>query len=291
MYEMYADDVMANDNSNNVLDSWIIARLNQLVTEATAGYKNYELDKATRPITDFIDDLSVWYLRRSRDRVKGDDIEDKTLALATLRHTLRTLSLVMAPVMPFYAEYLWQAVKEENDVESVHLAVWPTSGKVDEELLVEMVRTREVVTAALEARTKSGIKVRQPIARVTGPMLSIELQSVVLDELNAKTYEIKDEIVSVDTTLTPELIAEGAVRELMRAIQERRKATGLEPHDVIVLTINTNEAGQQAIETHRELLMKTVGAKEIIFAEATETTVEIGDFKFGFSITKINSGN
>ncbi|MEY3784231.1 MAG: hypothetical protein RLZZ230_553, partial [Candidatus Parcubacteria bacterium] len=286
MYEMFNDGTTAGDNSNNILDKWIVARLNQLVTETTAGYKNYELDKATRPITDFIDDLSVWYLRRSRDRVKGDDIEDKTLALATLRHTLRTLALVMAPVMPFYAEYLWQAVKAETDAESVHLAAWPKGGKVDEALLLEMNRTREVVTAALEARTKSGIKVRQPIAGVTGPLLSAELQSVVLDELNAKAYAVKGEVITVDTVLTPELIAEGAVRELMRAIQERRKATGLAPQDTVVLTIDTDMAGQQALEIHRTLLMKTVGASEIIFSEATETTVEIGDFKFVFGIIK-----
>jgi len=286
MYEMFTDGTPAGDDSNHVLDRWIVARLNQLVVEATIGYQNYELDKATRPVTDFIDDLSVWYLRRSRDRVKGDDVADKKLALATLRHSLKTLALVMAPVMPFYAEYLWQAVKEEDDTESVHLDAWPKVGEVDEKLLSEMNRTREVVTSALEARTKSGIKVRQPIAKVTGPLISTELQSVVLDELNAKVYEVKDEIVAIDTVLTPALITEGAVRELMRAVQEKRKALGLMPQDLITLTVDTNQAGQVAIEEYRLLLMKTVGAKELNYGQAEEVVVLAGELKFSFKIEK-----
>ena len=106
MYEMFENGSKASGDSKHILDQWIITRLNQVIADSTAGYKNYELDKATRPLTDLIDDLSVWYLRRSRDRLKGSDREDKKRALATLRYTLRTLALVMAPVMPFYAEIL-----------------------------------------------------------------------------------------------------------------------------------------------------------------------------------------
>ncbi|MEX2341215.1 MAG: class I tRNA ligase family protein, partial [Candidatus Paceibacterota bacterium] len=129
MYEMYKEETqnskLKTQNSSHVLDRWIIARLNELITESTYGFENYELDKATRPITDFIDDLSVWYLRRSRDRLKGEDEADKKLSLITLRFVLQQLSLLMAPSMPFYADYLWGRVKADNDVESVHLAAWP----------------------------------------------------------------------------------------------------------------------------------------------------------------------
>ncbi|MCB9816378.1 class I tRNA ligase family protein [Candidatus Nomurabacteria bacterium] len=190
MYEMFADGTKAGDDSSHVLDRWIVARLNQLIAESTAGYKSYELDKATRPITDFIDDLSVWYLRRSRDRLKGEDTEDKTRALATLRYTLRTLALVMAPAMPFYAEYLWQAVKEDNDAESVHLGKWPEGREVDEELLSQMVTVRTIVSSALEARTKSGVKVRQPMQALYLPETEIpkqpEMISIIADEVNVK---------------------------------------------------------------------------------------------------------
>lgn len=287
MYEMFAGDEKASDDSDNVLDQWIIARLNQLVAEVTAGYKGYELDKATRPITEFIDDLSVWYLRRSRDRLKGEDSKDKQLALATLRYTLRTLALVMAPSMPFYSEYLWQAIRTSDDAESVHLAEWPEGGEFDETILETMAVTRELVTAALEARTKANIKVRQPIASVSGPALPAQLQNVVLDELNAKEYQTGAEVVTIDTNLTSELIAEGAVRELMRAVQGARKTAGLEPQDNIVLIIDTDKAGQAVVSDHEELLTKTVGAVELEFSEATDQSLQAGEFHFGFGIKKV----
>lgn len=283
MYEMFADGTQARADSSHVLDQWIIARLQQLVNESTAGYKSYELDKATRPINDFVDDLSVWYLRRSRDRLKGEDEVDRTLALATLRHVLRTLALVMAPAMPFYAEYLWQQVKEEDEAESVHLGVWPSEGVVDEDLLEHMAATRTAVTMALEARTKAGIKVRQPIASVSGPELSSDLQAVVLDELNAKSYVAADS-VSIDTTLSPDLLAEGAVRELMRAVQGARKVAGLEPQDEITLTVQTDMAGQSAIEAHFDLLTKTVGATELVYADTMGDKVTAADHTFIFAI-------
>lgn len=283
MYEMFADGTQARADSDNVLDQWIVARAQQLVNESTAGYKSYELDKATRPIGDFIDDLSVWYLRRSRDRLKGEDVVDRTLALSTLRHVLRTLALVIAPAMPFYAEYLWRAVRDEDEAESVHLAAWPTEGMVSEDLIEQMVETRTIVTAALEARTKSGIKVRQPITAVYGPELPAGLSAVVLDELNAKRYEVAD-TVGIDTILTRELLAEGAVRELMRAVQEQRKHNGLQPQDEIMLTITTNQDGQDAIEAHIDLLTNTVGASGLVFAPTQGESVTNGEFTFTFSI-------
>lgn len=286
MYEMFADDTSASSDSDNVLDKWILNRLNQLVSETTYGYKNYELDKATRPITEFVDDLSVWYLRRSRDRFKGEDTEDRVKALATLRHTLSILALVMAPSMPFYAEYLWQKVKKESDSESVHLAKWPEADEVNTDILAEMQRTRDIVTQALEARTKAGIKVRQPIAKVSGPELSEELSEVVLDELNAKVYE-SAETVAIDTNLTPELISEGAVRELMRAVQGRRKSEGLAPQDSVVLTVDTSDEGKSAINSHIDLITKTVGANSIEFAEVEGEPVKAGDLTFKFQIKVI----
>jgi isoleucyl-tRNA synthetase len=287
MYEMFADETSVNGDSLHVLDQWIVARLNQLISESTTGYKNYELDKATRPIGDFIDDVSVWYLRRSRDRFKGEDTADKALAVGTLRYVLQQLSLVIAPAMPFYAEYLWQAVRAKKDAQSVHLAAWPGSGPVDEASIEQMEMVREIVTTALEARTKANIKVRQPIASVTGPVLSAELAQVVLDELNAKNYSgQKTQDVSIDTELTPELIAEGAVRELMRAVQGKRKTDGLQPADTITLTIDTSKIGQAVIETHSRMIQNTVGAQRIEFGSTGGETVTAGDLTFIFSFTQ-----
>ncbi len=279
MYEMYADGTAASGASTNILDRWIVTRLNQLVAESTVGYQSYELDKATRPIADFVDDVSVWYLRRSRERLKGDDVTDKTLALGTLRYILRELAKVMAPAMPFYAEYLYLAVREESGAESVHLTSWPKGGEVDGSLIETMRVARDVVTAALEARTKSGIKVRQPVAGVFGPELGNELSAVVLDELNAKTYVVSD-AVSIDTVLTSELIVEGAVRELMRAVQDMRKQADLTPSDIVTLTIATDESGQRAIVAHRDLLQKTVNASDVQFAPTEGTEVVAGEYQF-----------
>jgi isoleucyl-tRNA synthetase len=291
MYEMFADGTDVNASSENVLDRWIVTRLNQLIQESTTGYKNYELDKATRPIGDFVDDLSVWYLRRSRDRFKGEDAVDKALAVGTLRYVLQQLSRVIAPAMPFYAEYLWLATRADSDAQSVHLAAWPQGGEVDLVVIGEMSIVREFVTTALEARTKANSKVRQPLASLTGNIeLTKEYAAIVADEVNVKEvlYDASQtERLVLDTALTPELMAEGSVRELMRAIQGKRKTEGLEPQDRIVLTVETDESGKGAIETHSEMIKNTVGATEILFAEVTGESVKTEFTLFVFSIKQL----
>lgn len=288
MYEQYADGTAPQVDSTHVLDRWVVARLNQLIAESTAGYKNYELDKATRPITDFIDDLSVWYLRRSRDRLKGLNVEDKAAALGTLRHVLLELAKVMAPVMPFYAEHLYQAVKPDAAPESVHLTEWPTGGTVDTDVIGDMQAAREVVTFALEARVHSQLKVRQPIQSVTGPELDAALQQIVLEEINAKDYRVDATItgVRIDTTITPELQAEGDARDLMRAIQGMRKDAGLEAHDRIALTLQTSAEGEQVVTTHQALIEQTVGADSITFDRTEGTEVQAGTHSFTINLTK-----
>ena len=296
MYEMYADDTAATADSTDVLDRWILARLNELIAESTAGYISYELDKATRPIADFIDDVSVWYLRRSRERFKSDDAADKTRALSTLRFVLHELAKVMAPAMPFYAEYLYRAVRAESEIESVHLTAWPTSTEVATGVIIKMKEVRLFVTQGLEARTKASIKVRQPLSAMvirTDMSLETELLDLIKDELNVK--EIRHDGVSADataprvvliTTLTPELLVEGAVREVMRAVQDMRKDAGLAPADRITLTIDTSDRGQAAITSYRDLLTKTVGASELVFAQAYGITVTPGDYTFTCAIQK-----
>ncbi len=286
MYEMFAgEDVEAKSDPVHVLDRWIVARLNQLVSESTTGYENYELDKATRPMADFIDDLSVWYLRRSRDRFKGEDALDKALALGTLRHVLKTLALVMAPVMPFYADYLWGRVKTNDEPLSVHLAAWPESGEVDAVVLGEMSLVREFVTIAFEARSKVNIKVRQPLSTLR---INIELEpeyaAIVADEINVKAV-VSDTTMSeravLDQTLTPELIAEGAVREFMRGVQDARKAANLVPADRVVLTVATSPEGEAVLEQFRSTILKTVGATEIVFGAAEGgTEIRAGEHVF-----------
>lgn len=276
LYEMYSQDVPAHAASPAVLDQWILARLADLINETTAGYKNYELDRATRPLTDFIDDLSVWYVRRSRDRLKGGDRVDTEQALATIRYVLRELSKVMAPAMPFYAEYLYQAMRSNDDAESVHLAAWPAAPTVSETVLTEMHAVREVVRKALELRVNAGIKVRQPLPQVTvrrPDAWTPEYANIVADELNvqAVTYDPnQSEPVVLDTTITPELARAGQIREITRAVQGARKRAGLDPHDQIDLIVDP--ATQSLLEIENKSVQETVGAAAIKVADPAERT-------------------
>jgi isoleucyl-tRNA synthetase len=291
MYEMFSSlQVSASDASSHVLDKWMVARTNEMLRDMTLGYKNYELDKATRPLADCIDDLSVWYLRRSRERLKGDDEADKKHALATLRWVLKNLALGMAPVMPFYAEYLFGRVREANEAESVHLMAWPTvSEEVELSGIEEMKKARIVVTFVLEARSKANIKVRQPIASITGPELSETIQSVVLSEVNAKKYIVENVaaedgiVVAIDPTITPELKREGDVRELMRAIQDARKEMGLVPEDRIVLTVDG--ALRELMAPFESEVLRTTGASEVKTGEGSHT-ITIDGTSYSFALEK-----
>lgn len=293
MYELFADGTQAGSSSTHVLDIWILSRLGELIAETTAGFQSYELDKATRPITDFIDDVSVWYLRRSRDRFKSDDESDKKDALATLREVLRTLSLIMAPSMPFYADYLWGRVREEDDVESVHLASWPNHGTVDTEVLTAMKEVREIVSLALEERTKLGIKVRQPLSMLLLQNDSIvrhePYRSLVLDEINVKDIDHREHVVgrvALDTHITPELQTEGDVREFMRQIQDMRKQLKLSPQDRIVLCVQTSQEGERMIESFRKEIERTVGAEHIAFSENSGEEITAGEHSFTITVEK-----
>jgi isoleucyl-tRNA synthetase len=294
MYEMYADgSVTAHAKSTNVLDRWIIARLNQVIAEITAGYEGYELDRATRPIEGLIDDFSVWYLRRSRDRVKGSDEEDKRATLATLRFVLKSLALVMAPVMPFYAEHLFLRVREDGDAESVHLMPWPKGGEVDADLLEGMREVRRVVTEALEVRAKANIKVRQPLAKLSFgsdvASMGNELFFLLVDEVNVKaiekTTEKEKSPVILDTAITPELKREGDVRELMRAIQDARKTAGLNPQDRVALMVS--EATKKLMVGFEKEIMGVVGAVEVTVSEDLKNEIKIDEETFQFGVEKV----
>ena len=290
MYEMFADGTKASTDSTNVLDRWMIARVAEAAAEITAGFKNYELDKATRPITDLVDDLSVWYLRRSRDRLKGENLDDKQATLSTLRYTLQSVAQLMAPSMPFYAEYLWRAIRADDQSESVHLSAWPEVVGIDEEIVKTMHQVREVVTAALEARTKAGVKVRQPLGKLTiKTELASEYLSVIADELNVKEVTVDvglSELVELDVTITPELQTEGDAREFMRAVQDMRKQAGLEASDRITLTVQASDGGEAIIEAFKIEIQKTVGADDILFDRTEGTEITAGEHSLTVSIEK-----
>ncbi|MEK7515929.1 MAG: class I tRNA ligase family protein [Patescibacteria group bacterium] len=243
-YSLYKDEAgLANSTSNNVLDRWILARLGGVILTVTEAFELYNVPHATRPMREFVDDFSTWYIRRSRDRMKGSSTEDKEAALATLRYVLKEFSKVIAPVMPFIAEEIFQDVLENDDPQSVHLADWPTVkkqwkffGDSDKKLIGGMQRVRTLASEALQLRQKAGIKVRQPLQRLEVGDRSLERNEEMLkllkEEVNVKEIVFGNEL-KLDTELTPELIKEGDERELARAVADARKAEGFSPRDKV----------------------------------------------------------
>lgn len=274
-YELYAEKSLSSVSgrgrnasesdfsASHVLDRWILARLNELVEESTDGYENYQLDKATRPVAVFIDDLSTWYLRRSRERFKGET-PDKRAALATLRHVLYILSHVIAPATPFFAEQLFQATREAKDAESVHLAFWPEAGSIDLKLLEEMTRVRGVVSQALKLREEAGIKIRQPLAQFASPTkFSAKWSSrLVAEEVNVKKV-VHASVASLDTTVTPELREEGIVRDLVRRIQEWRKSEKLAVSDRPDGELHVSPEEEEVALKHRLAIIAATGLKSL----------------------------
>ncbi|MCC7004383.1 class I tRNA ligase family protein [Candidatus Nomurabacteria bacterium] len=290
-YELYKDEnIKASKQSLNILDKWILARLDELIKEITNGMELYELDKALRPVDSFIDDLSTWYLRRSRDRFKGDAAEEKNNALKTMRFVLLEVSKVLTPFTPFVAEMVYQKVKDESGKESIHLEDWPLksswlnnilkklSGKQKADPILNlMAETRKIASLALEARAKAGIKVRQPLGllKVKNSLIDgkKEFVEILKDEINVKDVvfdaTMPDEIF-LGTNITDELREEGMVREFIRSVQELRKNAGLTPGDKVVLKIETDSVGRKLVEKNKDLITKTTSLSTLEFVNVLE---------------------
>jgi len=241
-YKMFEDPRLpSNKESKNILDQWIVAKTALLIAEITEAYDNYDLVKATRPLGEFINQLSTWYLRRSRDRFKSADSLE---ALGTLKYVLENLAKVMAPVMPFTADYLYQQLGKEK--ESVHLESWPkAAGHVPKKILENMAEVRKIVELALAKRDEAGIKVRQPLnwLSVTGRSLPDEFVQLIKDEVNVKEVVFKKgETIEVelDTKISDDLKAEGLRRELVRTINQLRKEAQLTVNDKIIINFQTD---------------------------------------------------
>lgn len=252
-WKMYSADAAAPmeklPKSKHVLDNWILARLHETVRGVTENLEAYEITDAARPLAEFVTDLSTWYVRRSRDRFKSDDAEDRATAGKTLRYTLATLARLMAPFTPFFAETLYRDLGGTK--ESVHLEDWPELEKraIDEKLLEEMKAVRALASLALEKRAAAGIPVRQALGKLEVSRekpLSEELVALLRDEVNVKTVvQHKREgapEVKLDTALTPELKREGYAREVARQANALRKQAGLTIADKIVLAYETESA-------------------------------------------------
>jgi isoleucyl-tRNA synthetase len=290
-YELYRDKSLENDvtpKSSNVLDSWILARLNELIEISTSNLDNYKLLEPVRAVRDFVGDLSTWYLRRSRDRIKNND-ED---ARKTLYFVLKTLAKTIAPFAPFAAEDIWRKLKTEKDLESVHLENWPENEVLgsSDKVLENMQITREICTAGNAERQKFDIPIRQPL-RILFSKVSVdeEYQKIIKDELNVKEVEIDadlESVVELDREITDELKQEGDYRELVRALQDMRKKIGLTPSDVVAITFETNEEGKKLIQKFETDIKKTVLVSKIEFMVNEGKEVKIDDLLFKVKIVK-----
>ena len=249
--------------ASNPLDQWIISRVYQLRNSITAGMEEYNIPKALENVLLFIDDLSNWFVRRSRRRFsKNDDVTDKASAYATLYYVLVYLSKILAPFTPFLAEELYQ--KMTGNTSSVHLLDWPEIGEINEEVLNKMARTRQIITDALALRmqkseTEQQIKIRQPLSKLVydGEKLPDFYEQIIANEANVKNVENGPEF-TLDKTLTEELKREGYARDLIRAIQAARKHAGLQVDDRIKLSLSV-----ELPTGYEDLIKSEVNATEI----------------------------
>ncbi len=257
------DPALAATTYRSQLDNWLLSELNQLISQVTEGMENYNPTEAGRRIEQFVDDLSNWYVRRSRRRFwKSENDADKQAAYLTLYYCLVSLTKLLAPFTPFVAEEVYRNLvyTHYTDVpESVHLADFPVADqtKINLQLAADTRAAMKVSSLGRAARSQAGIKVRQPLAEVRIGVRSKEeregiqrLASQVLEELNVKNMEFVpsgteldkssyavvsegDYLVAVDTRLSPELLAEGMAREVVHRLQTMRRSAGFDIADYI----------------------------------------------------------
>ena len=270
-------------NLENPLDLWIVSRVHKLRNEITENMDAYNIPRALEGVLPFLDDASNWFVRRSRRRFwKSEDDGDKTQAYQTLHYVLSYLALLLAPFVPFLAEELWDKMVGGG---SVHLKDWPAAGEINEKILAEMAEVRGYVNEALALRAKNGVKIRQPLKEVVIPHVASDLKwfvEILQEELNVKgvSYVVleKDENgkilshkpaekVDFNFEITPELRAEGLMREIIRHIQASRKKAGLNVDDRIELNFSSeNEDLSGAFKKFIQEISKEVLAEKAEFS-------------------------
>ncbi len=296
-YGLFSNEnqILNNSSSDNILDKWIISKTNKLIKNSTQNLDDYNTVKVCSELIDFVEDLSTWYVRRSRDRFRDKDKN----AIETLAFVLDNVSKISAPLTPFISEEIYQTLRglnfEKNN--SIHLEKWPdfSEEKINENLEVEMKLAREVVSVALERRASEKIQVKQPLQKVTiiGPKLNEELFDIIKDELNVKEVENKinqkEEIeIILDTNITQELKLEGVSREIIRKINDLRKKQGLTIQNKIEIKIKTDsKLINGAITKFEKEINSSVQAVKISLEENDGKEIIVDDEKLIISIKTI----
>lgn len=353
-----------------LMDKWILSELNQLILEVDSAYADFDSQRAGKALAQFIDDLSNWYVRRSRRRFWDGD----PAALGTLHECLVTVTQLLAPMVPFITEHVWQElvkVADSNAPDSVHLCDFPVadSSAINMELNQQVALTRRIVELGRASRAESGVKVRQPLARalISAPgwaSLPEAMKEQIADELNVENLgDIRDadgdlvdisikanfkslggkygkavqeiakaiaatdatalvkglratgnaqiggvaidlddlvvtevpksgwsvashggESVALDLALTPALIERGLVREIIRAIQDRRKSDGLDISDRINISWNGSDEVAAALSAHQAMIGEEVLA--LSFARDAALAIPESDLALALILMK-----
>ena len=248
-------DLDSTEKPKNMMDRWILSRLQSLNIDLQQALDSFDVMRASRLLAPFVDEFSTWYLRLSRERLKAEDNKEVSQVFATAIYTLAQL---FAPIVPFFAELVHHNMIDENS--SIHLTDFPEVNKdlLDKDLEAEMTVIRQVVEQGHAKRKEAGIPVRQPLAtvKVTGfdtPKDQAATFKILQKELNVKAVEWQvdgENNVDYDFELTSELKAEGEARSLIRKIQKMRREAKLDMNQVVDLGLTEwPEAFKEEIES------------------------------------------
>lgn len=306
-YELHSNNLEIksyNIKTTNVLDQWILAKLNLLIKEITVNMDAYKIINSCQFFETFISELSTWYIRRSRERFKLID-ENNFKPLIVLHYILLTLSKLMAPFTPFIAEKIYQNLKTYNLQPtaynlSIHLCDWPQldEEKIDQELIKQMDLVRQICELGHSLRSEAGIKVRQTLGKFSificqladQFLINEDCLNLIKEELNVKNIEIVGELpkgenwktreenkiqMALNIEITPELKQEGIFREIIRQINVLRKEKGLTIKDKIDLYVYL-EIGEtkEVFEKFKEKIEIATLCNQLLFIEHKKEGVD-----------------
>jgi len=249
------------------LDRWLLSRLAGLVKTVDSKLADYDVTGAARPLAAFVDDLSKWYIRRSRSRFwksQSDSDSDKQAAYQTLHTTLTTVAQLLAPFTPFISDAMHRNLSGGR---SVHLADYPSvdAEAFDPNLEEQMAAARRIVEAGNAARDAARIKVRQPLRSIAvpGDPLPEEIAAIIREELNVKSLQFRAKEVKLDTDITEELKLEGLARELVRMINDLRRQLGFNVEDRVHGRYEAGGMLARAIEKHADYIKRETLALDL----------------------------
>ncbi|MCA9392328.1 class I tRNA ligase family protein, partial [candidate division WWE3 bacterium] len=294
--------------SQHVLDKWVLSRFSNVLKTTTSSIEEFDSPTAAETIERFVvNDLSQWYIRRSRDRVgpSTTDEQDKQQFYEVAYFIFDNLTRMLAPFVPFMSESIYQSYKNDDDPVSVHLTDWPTLHEelIQNKLENEMDVARSIVEKIHARRKAANIKLRQPLAASTVTVnVEVDIKEAILavirDEVNVKNITLKydneaSELdIELETEISEELRQEGELREFVRAVQSMRKSSGLTPDQRIYMYIGSEgDEVMRLIDRFGEEMRQKLLVEEIVFDDDTrfekKDTIEFDGFSTEVSISKV----